>query len=131
VLFVKRILVPSQKAINALSENIEEEGDWGCRLDTMKTIHATIAHGQDLEDVTLEMLRSLCSQMCLGSKTGKGHEANQRPLFAWVKKIVTRASTDAIYGPHNPFHCPKVEDGFWYVVSPSKDSTRCLMRIGI
>ena len=35
-------------------------------------------------------------------------------LFTFTRKLITQASTDAIYGPSkNPFHEPAVESGFW------------------
>jgi hypothetical protein len=35
-------------------------------------------------------------------------------LFDWIRKSVTRASTDAIYGREsNPFKQSEVYDGFW------------------
>ena len=34
-------------------------------------------------------------------------------LYSWVHHTITLASTDAVYGPANPFQDPKVEKGFW------------------
>jgi hypothetical protein len=33
--------------------------------------------------------------------------------WKWCRHIITMASTDAAYGPANPFKEKVVEDGFW------------------
>jgi hypothetical protein len=35
-------------------------------------------------------------------------------LHSWLKHAITIASTDAMYGPRNPYRDPKVEKAFWY-----------------
>ncbi len=110
ILFIKRIMVVSRKSIDALSQNIEGIGHWGFREETMKTVHATMAHGENLEKITQEMLRSLIPQLAISHV---GSVPRKEELFTWMKRIVTRASTDAIYGDDNPFRDPRVEDGFW------------------
>ena len=35
-------------------------------------------------------------------------------LYSWIRRTVCLASTDAFYGPHNPFRLdPKLENAFW------------------
>lgn len=34
-------------------------------------------------------------------------------LFAWVQHEITMATTEAVYGPANPYRDPAVEHGFW------------------
>jgi hypothetical protein len=36
-------------------------------------------------------------------------------LRSWVQHAITIASTDAMYGPRNPYREPEVEKAFWYV----------------
>lgn len=103
-------MVVSQKAVDALSQNVEGIGHWGFREETMKMVHATMAHGDNLEKITKEMLRSLIPQLAISRSQSV---PRKEELFTWMKKIATRASTDAIYGDDNPFHDPRVEDGFW------------------
>lgn len=110
ILFIKRIMKVSRKSIEALSQNIEGIGHWGFREETMKAVHATMAHADNLEKITQEMLRSLIPQLAISHS---GSVPRREELFSWMKRIVTRASTDAIYGDDNPFHDPRVEDGFW------------------
>jgi hypothetical protein len=43
--------------------------------------------------------------------------ASQAPttlrLFEWVKKEITFATTEAVYGPKNPFADPKIQEAYW------------------
>jgi hypothetical protein len=34
-------------------------------------------------------------------------------LHAWCRHAITVASTDAIYGPHNPYKKPEIEEALW------------------
>ncbi|KAI0473341.1 cytochrome P450 [Xylariaceae sp. FL0804] len=43
--------------------------------------------------------------------------AQQLSLLSWVRSQIVVATTDAIYGPHNPFRDPSVEDA-WNVYEP-------------
>lgn len=35
-------------------------------------------------------------------------------LWEWVKHEITVATTECVYGVHNPYRDPMVESGFWY-----------------
>jgi hypothetical protein len=113
VLFAKRVLVPSKDALQSLAENLEEDGNWGCRPQTMKAMHMSMAHGTDLEDTTQVMLQSLTPQMASVEKMAP---RGRMDLLQWVKRVITQASTDAVFGQrHNPFHDPALVESFWSV----------------
>jgi hypothetical protein len=41
-------------------------------------------------------------------------QARTGDLYSWIRRTVCLASTDAFYGPHNPFRVdPKLENSFW------------------
>lgn len=111
--FAKRILQPSAAGLAALEENLHEDGGpWGCRPETMTAMHSTMAPGDDLHQISrsfLESVSKLLGEPSLQQGTG---------LFVWMRKLISRSSTYAIYGAQdNPFRDPKVEAGFWYVCS--------------
>lgn len=114
VQFSKRILVPSEAAVNALADDIHgEKGPVGCRPETLKAMHVTLAPGEDLDASTKVFLVSL-SRLLDPIQTDSNDGTTG--LFAFTRRIITQASTDAIYGSSkNPFHDPAVESGFWYV----------------
>jgi hypothetical protein len=35
-------------------------------------------------------------------------------LMEFVRKNITEATTDAVYGPKNPFADPKIQQAYWY-----------------
>jgi hypothetical protein len=119
VQFAKRILIPSSKGLEALAEDLEEEkGAHGVRPETLKVMHDALAPGEDLENTTRAMLRSV-SRLLESAGEFQGEEEGELFLFDLIRKLVTRASTDAIYGAEkNPFRNPEVEKAFWYVAFP-------------
>ena len=105
--FAKRILVPTEKGVEALRENInEEKGEWGVRSETLKVMHTALVPGTDLDRMTQVFVSSVSQR--LNELEG---EVN---LFESVRRLVTIASTDAVYGAEaNPFKDPDIEQAFW------------------
>ena len=110
--FAKRILIPSQPGLEALRANLDEEsGAWGCRAETLKAMRLALAPGEDLDRTTQVMLDSVSSLLDSVQTIANNDHFH---LFSWARKVVTQASTDAIYGASkNPFRDPTVEGGFW------------------
>ena len=75
----------------------------------MKVMHASLAPGKDLDETVLAVFQSTVKLLSSDAVPNDTLE-----LFSWTRKLVTRASTDAIYGnKENPFQDPQVEAGFW------------------
>ena len=110
--FAKRILVPSANGLEALKANLDEESSaWGCRPETLHAMHTALTPGEDLDCTTQVMLDSVSSLLDSVYTITNNEDFH---LFLWARKLVTRASTDAIYGASkNPFQDPAVEAGFW------------------
>lgn len=113
--FAKRILIPSQKGIDALAEDLEQRnGGHGVRPETLKVMHSSLT-GEHLLDLTQAMLRNI--EQRLGRLAESRTEGKQVGLFNWVREVVTSASTESIYGvDKNPFQDPAVGEAFWYVL---------------
>jgi hypothetical protein len=114
VQFAKRILIPSLEGLDALAANIkEDDGAWGCRPETLEVMHAALVPGEDLNRTTRALLESIDKFLSSDDISPDSH-TQPIQLFSWVRRLVTIASTDAIYGSKaNPFLDPKVEAGFW------------------
>lgn len=109
--FVKRIMIPSQHAIDALAVSLLDGDGTGLGPDTLKAMHAGLGPGQNLDAASQNMVGTV-ARLLETVDSIPNHENFE--LFAWGRKLVTRASTDAIYGARkNPFHDPAVEAGFW------------------
>ena len=111
VQFAARALSPSKEAVDKLSENIHgEDGDVGLRIETQKAMRGSMAAGTDtLTEMNNEILRQLCK--IVDSSIPQNGESVE--LFYWVRQMVTVASTNAVYGPGNPFRDSAVADGLW------------------
>lgn len=113
-LFVQRIIAPSREAMCVISEGIDNKGTPGFRQESMKTIHSNVSMGEALEGLTQSMLKSLIPQL---RRPNVSEPDNKVQLFKWTKRVVSRASTDSVYGPQNPFHDDAVAESFWSVDS--------------
>ncbi|CAH0038147.1 unnamed protein product [Clonostachys solani] len=116
VQFAKRMLKPSQHAIEKLGENLlEEKGPVGLRPETLKAMHDSLVPGPNLDAISKVMLRGISTYLDPASVQESSGSGRIR-LFEWTRRFVTRASTDAVYGPEkNPFHDPEVYDAFWTI----------------
>ena len=111
VQFAKRILLASKKAEDTLAQNLSgEDGDWGCRIETTKAMHLAMAPGADLDSMNQVMLENACQLL---ESLKNRSELEPIDLLSWVRHTITLASTNAVYGPSNPFNDPAVEDGIW------------------
>lgn len=108
----KRLLDPSQKAIDALAVNVQNNHQEGCIPQTVKIMHETMASGSDdLNQMTRTLLESLSPILRLD-----GHDTQpiSIQLFEWTKVAVTRATTDAAYGADaNPFRNSELAGALW------------------
>jgi len=111
VQFAKRILTPSAEGLHTLSEKLDDDNAPCCRNETLKVMHASLAPGKDLDETVLAVFQSTVKLLSSDAVPNDTLE-----LFSWTRKLVTRASTDAIYGnKENPFQDPQVEAGFWAI----------------
>jgi hypothetical protein len=57
------------------------------------------------------------------SVDGLANKIKPMDLHMWCRHAITVASTDAVYGPQNPFKNPQTEQDFWYFLpDPSNPS---------
>ena len=110
-IFIDGITLPSKNGHAVLTLNLEgKEGDDGLQVETHQRMHAALARGSDsLRSMSETMTQSL-ERLFSGLNCEEGEMMD---LYRWTRHAVTIASTDAVYGPSNPFRDPLVEDGFW------------------
>ncbi|KAL4961163.1 cytochrome P450 [Aspergillus stella-maris] len=120
VLFARQILMPSQDALNVLSGGLEDgiNGPSGLEEETLRVTHQSPMPGKGLEDITQALLESV-SQRLGNMSLGQGQTRANVALFAWARGLVTRASTDAIFGTEkNPFQDPEDFVYLWLNILP-------------
>lgn len=48
------------------------------------------------------------------------HGPQTAGLVEWIRKEISRATTDAVFGPQNPYRDPALLDAFWSVISNAR-----------
>ncbi len=91
----------------AAFKNTNTQGD-DLGTATLKGIAHALSPGPGTVELNLRMLSSL-QDLLDEPQDAQG----SRSFHSWIQHIVTRASTNAIYGPANPFLDPKAVDAFW------------------
>ena len=96
--------------MDMVNQNINKaDGDWGLVHETSKGLHAVLAPGSNLDNMNRVMLSIMEDYL---NEFGKGESTID--LYGWLRPRVTVASTEAIYGPGNPFkRQPELESDFW------------------
>jgi hypothetical protein len=96
VQFAKRILLPSKEGLDALTVDYHEENvSCGLQPETLRAMHAALALGKDLDCTTQNILKDVSRLL---NSVGTISKNESFDLFSWVKRVISRASTDAIYG---------------------------------
>ncbi|KAL8801097.1 MAG: hypothetical protein Q9182_004690 [Xanthomendoza sp. 2 TL-2023] len=107
-----RIFDAGDHAMAIVNDNIDgEKGQWGLLPDVSRGMHTALAPGESLDWMTRTMLSKLEEYV---EPLGENDGGVEIDLYRWVRKAFTVASTEAVYGPKNPFnHNPELEDAFW------------------
>lgn len=97
--------------MDIINQNLnKEKGDWGLVHETSKSMHAAMAPGPSLD----RMNRSMLNIMARYFDELAAHGRPSIELYEWIRPRFTIASTEAIYGPGNPFkRQPDLGDAFW------------------
>ncbi|EEP80138.1 conserved hypothetical protein [Uncinocarpus reesii 1704] len=103
----------SNEATKILNHNLlGEHGNWGLCEEMVSGIRAALKPGKDLDNISLAMAQEVsCLLDAIKPDPGQGYSTIQ--LSAWVKQIVTVATTNSVYGPHNPYKSQEIKDAFW------------------
>lgn len=109
--FTARVTRPSKVATDLLLDNLNgEDGKPSLMKDMTKAMHGALAVGADLDRMNESMVDSLSRQI---DNLELLAESGPIRLFEWTRHCITLASTEATYGPKNPFKDPAVEQAFW------------------
>lgn len=103
----------SKVAADIINTNVNgEKGKWGYVMTFHDAIQPTLAPGNHLDSMNRVMLGAIATSL----NQTKLECPKQTQLFDWVKAQITLATTDAAYGPSNPYRKPELADSFWYEV---------------
>lgn len=107
-----RVFGVGEEAMAIVNENIGgEKGNWGLLSDTSSGMHSALAPSESLNWMTRVMLTKMTEYVDPLAASKDGEEID---LYKWIRKAMTVSSTEAVYGPKNPFnHDPDLEAAFW------------------
>ena len=111
--YAPRITGASKHATEII-KHIPPPGDKevGCATAVFKDMHATLMPGPDLDAMNRMMIENL------GTVLDAFQDGREVDLYKWSRSTITLASTDAAFGPGNPFRTtPSLEDDFWLVIA--------------
>ena len=89
----------------------EHNGGQGVNQKILPAMHsAMLGDGLDkMNEKMIVFLKTWIDQLA-------DSEGTVFDLHAWIRHAITVASTDAVWGPKNPYKSRDVEDAFWYVL---------------
>ncbi|KAK4973987.1 hypothetical protein LTR66_011142 [Elasticomyces elasticus] len=106
----RRMVAFDADAMTKIMRNLNnEEGKWGLMYDTHDMMYATLAPGPELNELNLAVLDQFADTINKFDASGR-----EVKLWAWLRHHFSLASTNALYGPQNPFAIhPELEEVFW------------------
>ncbi|KAL9131944.1 MAG: hypothetical protein Q9217_000224 [Psora testacea] len=104
----RRLFGTSKMAEIIVLNNIDHSaGPWGLWHDALGSVHKVLESGEGLDQMNRIMIRNVANSIeALTTKSPTG-------LMKWLKHELTFATTEAVYGPENPFQDSSIEQAFW------------------
>ncbi|KAF2828617.1 hypothetical protein CC86DRAFT_404520 [Ophiobolus disseminans] len=104
----KNVCGSSKVANDIIETNLNgDEGPRGYSITHYPAVRLALYPGAGLDAMNRVMAQKVGA--CI-DEMGQKLEVK---LFAFIKNKITFATTEAVYGPHNPFRDPKLEESFW------------------
>lgn len=109
----RRMNAWSDEADKIIMTNVNaDEGDWGMLVETQQAMRAALTPGANLDAMNRVMIQSIAASVNR-IRPEKGHSCVKLSLMHWLRHELTMATTNAVYGPLNPYADRNVENGFW------------------
>jgi hypothetical protein len=106
----KNICGSSKTASDILDTNVNgDEGPISYSVTHYPAVRKPLSAGAGLDAMNRVMAKKVAASID-GIK-----QKREVKLFNFIKHEITMATTEAVYGPLNPFRDPEVEQSFWYV----------------
>lgn len=90
------------------------EGDWGLSMESHAVMRNALLASPDLDRMNRVMIGSIAASF---DSLEVSVDKPKLKLAKWLRRSLTIATTNSVYGPQNPFKDDSVADGFWYVTS--------------
>jgi len=105
----KTVMGASSEAKKILDRERDGVKDFSYAIMLDKAIHPAVSLGPQLD----AMNRVSVQKVSEGIEKLAAQNRRTLRLFEWVKKEITYATTEAVYGPKNPFRAEKIQAAYW------------------
>lgn len=98
---------PAGKEILKMNRN--GVGEYSYLIEFDKAIHPAVTPGASLDTMnrlSIQKVSEFLDALASNAPTTMN-------LFEWVQKSIAWATSEAVYGPRNPFRDPKILSAFW------------------
>lgn len=99
---VANIFLVSKKGYDVIAHGLMDDGSYTGTFAT--AIHPALKPGTNLDNMNRVAARTIAASLD-ELQAGGSKETN---LFDWVRDQIILATSDAVYGPHNPFRDPEI-----------------------
>lgn len=108
--FSKQISGCSEESCKIIDYNVDGSlGDHGMVINFRNSIHSELAPGPSLD----AMNRAMVQDVKRSADTLASKGTQRLNLGIWLRHELTMATTNAVFGPGNPYLNPEIEDAFW------------------
>ena len=88
-----------------------EEGSTGLSMESYAAMRAALSPSAEFDEMNRHMVQNM--SLALDGLIQAACEGSTIGLSKWLRRSITAASTNAVYGPKNPFKDPAIEEAFW------------------
>lgn len=109
--FACQICGSSEKARQILMKNVNgDEGDWSLSMESYAAIKGALAPGAMLDGMNCVMVENVAASF---GKLADAERVVRLGLAGWLRDTITKATTEAVYGPLNPYRDKATQNAFW------------------
>lgn len=110
--FASKVCGTSDEAQAILAKNVNgDDGDFGLSMESYAAMRTALKPGPQLDDMNRSMIHEIAN--ALDSLQPAKAESKRIGIYAWLREVVTTATTRSVYGPMNPFDDKAIADAFW------------------
>ncbi|KAL9581979.1 MAG: hypothetical protein Q9212_003566 [Teloschistes hypoglaucus] len=110
--FATTVCASSKESNDIIALNLNgEDGDWGYSHDFHQSMRSALAPGAGIDGMNRVMIQNLAG--ALERLRPTDGQPTKIGLADWTRHEITLATTNSVYGVHNPFKHPRIERAFW------------------
>ena len=110
--FASTICGASKEAQAILAKNVNgDDGQHGLSMESYAAMRDALKPGPQLDDMNRHMIQEIAQ--ALDALQPAPGETKTIGIYAWLRDVITTATTRSVYGPMNPYDDKAIADAFW------------------